>query len=138
MADDILHYGVKGMRWGVRKEQGSSEGSSRRDKVKRVAAGAAVVAGVSAVAYLAATGKMNVSASSVKPSPKAVKAVSSISESDRNTWNSTVKSFEKLISDAHEEQFQYMRRAMNDGGGPHYNPLDNPFTPQARAKQIGR
>ncbi len=50
---DLLHYGVKGMRWGHRKEEasGSSSKKSKAKKVALIAGTGAAVAGAAFVGY---------------------------------------------------------------------------------------
>jgi hypothetical protein len=58
--DFLEHFGVKGMKWGVRKKQETSGESSgqaarkRRDRNKRIAGGAVAAVSVAALAYVGA------------------------------------------------------------------------------------
>lgn len=64
--DELYHYGVKGMRWGVRHDpertgngRGSSGSSKKMSTAKKVAIGAAAIAAVAGVSYVAVTRGQN-------------------------------------------------------------------------------
>ena len=73
--DYLAHYGVKGMKWGRRKDRSSSkkdgsektsEKSARKEKLKKAAIGAGVLVAVAGGAYLARKGLMNAKVEDVK------------------------------------------------------------------------
>jgi hypothetical protein len=87
--EELVHHGIKGMHWGVRKESGTSSPSSASDKsasrketAKKVAIGTGVlvaVAGTAFVAYkLNQSGKLPISSiakSAAKSTPAVEKAI---------------------------------------------------------------
>jgi hypothetical protein len=48
----LEHYGVKGMKWGVRKDRTSAEKTAARKKKKKILVGAAIVVGAGAAAVV--------------------------------------------------------------------------------------
>lgn len=116
----LEHHGIKGMKWGVRKEGTSSGGtSSFKRTAKRVGIGVLVVGGTAATAYvLSQHGSSSVS-SIPKLTPKftvtnkhgtstygehAVKAF------EDHVWKQSVASLSKDIAEANASQDQWMRR----------------------------
>ena len=60
--DELYHHGVKGMKWGVRKQPERSGGTKSRkgmSTAKKVAIGVSVAAAVGGVAYIAVTKRNN-------------------------------------------------------------------------------
>jgi hypothetical protein len=86
--EELVHHGIKGMHWGVRKESGTSSPSSASDKsaarratVKKVAIGTGVLVAVAGSAYVAyklnQSGKLPIS-SVAKSAAKSTPAVKKI------------------------------------------------------------
>lgn len=147
--DEFLeHFGVKGMKWGVRKERDS--GSKQPHKVfnKRNAAIAggvlAVGAGV-AVAVLAKNGNIPMPEFHTNPQVRnlAMQGAKHAAEAqvrrnhEKALWDQKVKDMLADIDQAHADQTQHMLKTMSKLGTS-YNPRANEFTPEARRLQIGR
>ena len=56
-SDNLAHFGVKGMKWGVRKERSTSDDASKSSRNKKLAAAAVVGVGLTATAILMARGR---------------------------------------------------------------------------------
>lgn len=116
--DLLVHFGIKGMRWGVRKS--SSSGGSSKKKMstkKKVAIGAGVAVGAAAVAFaLTRRGKVPVKnvlghqpglSSPGATAARGKRAAGDISQSE---WRKRVSSLSKDIADANADQDRWMRR----------------------------
>lgn len=83
--DELVHYGVKGMHWGVRKDDGASGTKKpsrftpeQKTRAKQVAIGAGVLVAVAGSIYVAKqmnTSTMQVPVSRIKPPSSATKKV---------------------------------------------------------------
>lgn len=147
--DELTHFGVKGMKWGVRKNRGGkSQGMSTK---KKVLIGAAVVGAGVAVALIAKNGRIpsatlspsqwesirtaGVNQAKAAKKSKTVEAAHQASVgrallSDKK-FQSTMDTFLKEIADAHADQTNFMLRT-----NPGYNPRANPFTPKSEIKRL--
>lgn len=130
------HFGVKGMKWGVRRDDSSgSRLSPGQKKALKVGAGVAVVAGAATVGViLARQGKLPISRISKSPSTaQGRKVVNSV---DHETWKKSVKDFEEEIRNAHIEQTKFMVRDSARAGLP-YNTNLNAYAPNMRVLPDG-
>ncbi len=153
----LAHFGVKGMRWGVRNTTSStspSEPKKRMSTKKKVAIGVSVLAvGTAAtVAVLAKHGNLPISDISriVKRDP-VLDAFDSVYKLDRTTSRQTadrgaqavkrlsdtskfkklMRDFDADIADAHKEQTAWMLKNV-----PTYNPRTDPYIPKSELERL--
>lgn len=121
MDESLQHFGVKGMKWGVRKPQTPAQKEflrRRRQRALRVGAGAVLVAGSAATAVaLGRNGNLPVGLlqkASNRYSDEAAKAAQATVEAGRKA---AIERFKALadatladIADANASQDQFMRR----------------------------
>jgi hypothetical protein len=115
--DLLIHFGIKGMKWGVRKSKSSSDSSGKKMSTKKkVAIGAGVAVGAAAVAFaLTRRGKVPVKnvlghqpgLSSPGTAARGRRAANDISQSE---WRKRVSTLSKDIADANADQDRWMRR----------------------------
>lgn len=106
LSDTYLeHFGVKGMRWGSRKD--GKPGSKRRRALKIGAA--ALVAGGAAVAVtvLVRNGRLPFSTSSASKAESGRRAAARVA--DQAAWKKNVASLRSDIRKGHEDQDRWMR-----------------------------
>lgn len=123
--DEILeHHGIKGMKWGVRRQRsGESSGSSssRKKTAVKVGVGVLAVGGAAAATYVLAKNGHLPAAQAFGMSFKAGRAVTPTARSTQSVghqavktmnntvWKSKVSSLSKEIADANASQDQWMR-----------------------------
>jgi hypothetical protein len=139
----LEHYGVKGMKWGVRKQR--DDGSPRRkltpNQKKAIVGGVVAVGAITAMVVLGKQGKL--------PVDQIVNAGRALKSSPRSTIDPAVvkkrtadgeaavkrmaeqAAFKKIVAEmdadfarAHKEQTEFMLKT-----APGYNPRSNEFTP---------
>lgn len=146
MDEPLIHYGVKGMKWGVRKPDDERDEVFRR-RAKQAATVAAVGVGIAAAVYLGKSGKLKMpvkEAVRLAPDPSSLPKPAQPPSKDKSearrqaeqlVWQQSVAAFQKMIADAHADDTKYMKKFMNENGGPTYVPAtSNEFTPEARAR----
>lgn len=118
--DDFLeHYGVKGMKWGVRKER---EPLTRKQKTAIVAGSAVVVGAAAAAIVLGSTGRLPTSQIQT-----AVSAAAKVRGALRATPNTQSAQTIRRV------ETSYMLKAV-----PGYNPRSNQYSREYQQLQIGR
>ncbi len=153
----LAHFGVRGMRWGVRKDSPSTSSNQSKkgmSKKKKVAIGAGVVVAGSAitVSLLAKNGKIPISELSeftkYLPSKnqqselwntaphtadRGARKVKQLSDSGAMElkFKQLMKEFDADIAEAHKEQTTWMFK-----NTPNYNPRDNPFVPEYELERL--
>ena len=158
MDTDLLeHHGIKGMRWGVRREtsEGSNKSVSKSSRGKKIAVGigvgAVAIGAVTATVVLRKQGKLPIkdvfsdvrTASNrgmkspvqttyvrrqTETGAKAVKKMA-----DDALFKKLIKDFDTDLANAHKEQTEWMLRNLKG-----YNPRLNPYVPKAEIKRLGR
>lgn len=148
----LAHFGVKGMRWGVRNETSSvsKEPKKRLSTKKKVAIGVGVLA-VGTAVTLAVLGKhgnlpiksiptyvtSNNQSPTVKLGRKTVdrgaKAVKDLSDKGLMDlkFKQLVAEFDADIAKAHEEETRWMLKNV-----PGFNPRDNPYLPEYELQRL--
>ena len=148
----LAHFGVKGMRWGVRNETSSVSREPKKgiSTKKKVAIGVGVLAVGTAVS-LAVLGKhgnlpikdisksvsLKKSSSAVKVSRQTVdrgsKAVKDLSDKGliELKFKQIVAEFDADIAKAHEEETRWMLKNV-----PSFNPRDNPYLPEYELQRL--
>lgn len=98
MDDELMHYGVKGMRWGVRKRERSSGGSKKRKKKSLISK--AIKKGKSIVAANAKKKATKKAEEEAEPKIKGGKKSAKTKLYKRNKGEYAVESFVSDMSDA--------------------------------------
>jgi hypothetical protein len=153
----LEHFGVKGMKWGVRKDRSSKstgEAPKRTSRKKKIAIGVgagmlatgAVAAGIVLKKYgnTSYVHIMQQSEPMVKVMTRPASAATRSASSTRKTGASAVKkladtdTFTKLLKEldadmarAHQEQTSWMLKNV-----PGYNPRQNPYVPKTELKRL--
>lgn len=133
----LAHYGVKGMKWGVRGK--SSDDSAEVDtkpkskiSKKAVTVGATAVVGVAVAAYLMKSNNVSVPISSIasvarqrpganasKPSTsKVASGKKTVSSLDRDVWKTQVKELEDAMKEASNDLYKQHTKDMMKYGFP--------------------
>jgi hypothetical protein len=130
------HFGVKGMRWGVRSNgESGSRLSPGQKKALVIGTGVAVVAGATVVGVvLAKNGKLPYpkirQSESVSQGKKVVDAM------DHELWKKSVNDFSAEIRNAHLEETKYMIRD-SARAGLSYSPNLNAYAPNMKVLPDG-
>jgi len=121
--DDLAHFGVKGMRWGVRKADtsGGTQQKSGMSTKKKVLIGTAVVAGVAATAAILARSG-SVSVPTVRSSAQTSAGRKFIEDS--RTFEQIKSEMMRDFAKAHEEETRFIKGLL-----PEYNPRKDPYIP---------
>lgn len=105
--DDILeHFGVKGMKWGIRKERSTSDGQSNRSRnAKRIAAGLGIAAAVGGSIFIANRGlrMSSLSKSSKKAGSKYATAFLANKSNAKMKANIARETRQKAINDIYKK-----------------------------------
>ena len=147
----LAHFGVKGMRWGVRNEttRASTEPKQRMSTKKKVAISAGVIAIGSAItlAILAKNGNLPIKDIStrfpsrkrsmprpvIRPTDRGSQAAKRLSESGALDVKikKLLADFDADIADAHKVETEWMRKNV-----PSYNPRTDPYIPKSELERL--
>lgn len=162
LEDALEHHGIKGMKWGQRKNAPPSPHAPAHARTARAQAiqkttsgvksfhnfnqkhkkairiGAAVVGVAAAAVILKNHGSLPIgSLKTIDSHGMGSSGHQAVKAFEKQVWDKKVTSVLSDINSAHGQQTQYMRQFM-DSMGKTYNPRSNPFTPEARALGLPR
>lgn len=144
----LAHFGVKGMRWGVRNTPSSTSTKTstkkRRSTKKKAAIGVSVLAvgAVVTAAILGKHGKLPIENILRRDSKSDLWSIAQHDVTDRgakkvkaladtSAFKKLMKEFDADIAEAHKEQTTWMLR-----NTPNYNPRANPYLPRSEFERL--
>jgi hypothetical protein len=118
--DLLVHFGIKGMKWGQKKtsSSGDSPGKKPMSTKKKVAIGAAAVAGATAVAFVIARRGKTQMPPAFRNSTTTSKGKAASSTISQSEWKKRVADLRADMASANADQDRWMRR---QGLGAHLN-----------------